>query len=73
MSIIPLLRDAPMKIPTAATARTTLKGAAFAPIAEFRKFTASLLTPATRSKQARISKNTRMQIKMISITGTNMF
>ena len=68
-----MLRDAPMKIPTAATARTTLKGATLAPIAEFRKFTASLLTPATKSKQARISRNARMQIKMISIAGTNMF
>ena len=67
-SIIPLLREAPRKIPTAATPRMTLNGAAFAPIAELRKFTASLLTPATRSKQARMIKKARIQIKIMSIT-----
>ena len=46
----------------------TLKGATLAPIAEFRKLTASLLTPETKSKQARMSKKPRIQRKIMSIT-----
>ena len=52
MSIIPFDMEAPTKIPIAATAIITLKGAAFAPIAELRKLTASLLTPTDKSKMA---------------------
>jgi hypothetical protein len=37
-----------------------LKDATFDPIAEFKKFTASLLTPTTRSEAARIKSNTRI-------------
>jgi len=48
-SIIPLEKVVPTRIPKAAIAIMTLKGAALEPIAEFRKFTASLLTPTTRS------------------------
>lgn len=67
ISIIPLLRAAPMNTPTAATAKTNLKGAAFAPTAELRKFTASLLTPTKRSMIAKSPKKTRIIVNKISI------
>ena len=44
--------EAPMKIPIPAMNKIVLNEAAFAPTAEFRKFTASLLTPTIRSKTA---------------------
>jgi len=44
---------APQKIPTAAIRIIVLNEAALAPIAEFKKFTASLLTPTVKSKIAR--------------------
>jgi len=47
---MPLEKIAPNKIPTAATATTTLKFATFEPMAEFKKLTASLLTPTIRSE-----------------------
>ena len=52
MSIMPLLIAAPMKTPMEAIISTRLKDAAREPIAEFRKFTASLLTPTERSNTA---------------------
>ena len=52
ISIMPLLMAAPMNTPTEATARIRLNDAARDPMAEFRKFTASLLTPTERSKIA---------------------
>ena len=52
MSIIPLDREAPMNIPIPAMKRMVLNEAALAPTAEFKKLTASLLTPTIRSKTA---------------------
>ena len=57
-SIIPLLIVAPMKTPTAATMMIVLNLATLAPIAEFRKLTASLLTPTIRSNTASTNRNT---------------
>ena len=57
-SIMPLLIAAPANTPIAATVTIVLCLATLAPMAEFRKFTASLLTPTTRSKTARIIRNT---------------
>ena len=56
MSIIPLDREAPMKMPTPAMNRMVLNDAALAPTAEFRKLTASLLTPTMRSNTARTNR-----------------
>lgn len=49
ISIIPLENNAPIRIPTEATIMIVLKGATFDPTAEFRKLTASLLTPTPMS------------------------
>ena len=57
-SIIPLENTAPNKIPTAATAMITRKEATFDPMAEFKKFTASLLTPTIKSEAANKNKMT---------------
>ena len=56
-SIIPLLKAAPANTPTAAIVTIVLYFATRAPMAEFRKFTASLLTPTTRSDTARTIRN----------------
>jgi len=61
-SIIPLEKVAPNKIPMLATVIMTQKGADFEPIAETKKFTASLLTPTIKSEIA--SKN-KIPIKKI--------
>ena len=61
-SIIPLEKEAPMRIPSAATAIIAFREAALAPMAEFRKLTASLLTPTTRSEMAK-KKRTRTRAK----------
>jgi hypothetical protein len=45
----------------------TRKGAAFDPIAEFKKFTASLLTPTIRSEIARINNKPTMIMYRFSI------
>ena len=66
-SIIPLLIEAPMKTPTAATIMMVLKVATFAPIAELRKLTASLLTPEIRSKTARTKRKAVNPRYMLSI------
>ena len=71
MSIMPLLIEAPTNTPMEATIRIVRKRATFAPIAEFRKFTASLLTPTMRSKTASMNRN-RMKLKYtMSITHNN--
>ncbi len=56
ISIMPLLVVAPRKMPVPATIMMVLKVATLAPTAEFRKLTASLLTPTTKSKTASISR-----------------
>ena len=58
MSIMPLERAAPTKMPVAATIMITRNDAAFEPIDAFRKLTASLLTPTERSNMARTPRNT---------------
>ena len=45
-----------MKIPIPAMKRMVLNEAALAPTAEFRKLTASLLTPTIKSKTARTNR-----------------
>ena len=57
ISIIPALITAPIRTPAEATINTVLNFATLAPIAELRKFTASLLTPTNRSNTARTSRN----------------
>ena len=52
-SIIPLENTAPTAIPRLATIIIDLKLKTLDPIAEFKKFTASLLTPTTKSAIAR--------------------
>src|SRR5690606_29477305 len=58
-SIIPLEKTAPIAIPRLATIKMVLKESALEPTAEFKKFTASLLTPTTKSA---IAKNKRAMI-----------
>lgn len=55
-SIIPLEKIAPKAIPMLATIIIVRKDMALEPIAEFKKFTASLLTPTTKSAMARTAK-----------------
>ena len=50
---IPLEKMAPKAIPRLATIMMVLKEMALEPRAEFKKLTASLLTPTTRSAAAR--------------------
>ena len=54
-SIMPLENVAPIKIPSAAMIMMTVAGAALDPKAEFKKLTASLLTPIIKSEKARIN------------------
>ncbi len=67
ISIMPLLIAAPINTPIEATMIMRLKEAAFVPIAELRKFTASLLTPTDRSNTASRNRNTTTQRNNISI------
>ena len=55
-SIIPLEVMAPKAIPILATTIMVLKEIALEPIAEFKKLTASLLTPTTKSVIAKIAR-----------------
>ena len=57
-SIMPDEKVAPNKTPKVATHIVVRKLAMRDPMAEFKKFTASLLTPTNRSKQARQAKKT---------------
>jgi len=59
-SIIPLEEKAPNAIPKLANIMMFLNEMAFEPIAEFRKFTASLLTPTIRSPIARMPNKMMM-------------
>ena len=52
-SIMPLEVKAPTATPTLATIIMVLKETALDPIAEFKKLTASLLTPTTKSAIAK--------------------
>ena len=53
-SIIPLEKMAPTSTPNAAIIIITLNDAVLDPMAEFKKLTASLLTPTTKSEIASI-------------------
>ncbi len=66
-SIIPLEKMAPSPTPILATIIMVLKGMAFEPIAEFRKFTASLLTPTTKSAIANMARAIIIYKYMFSI------
>jgi hypothetical protein len=68
MSIMPLLITAPIKTPIAATKIIFLKDAARAPTAEFKKFTASLLTPTDKSKIANTKRNIIMHKNNMSMS-----
>ena len=67
MSIMPLLIAAPINTPIAAIVMIVRKEAALAPIAEFKKLTASLLTPTDRSKIANKKRKIAIPKKTISI------
>jgi hypothetical protein len=64
ISIMPLENSDPTKTPKEATIIVVLKLTAFEPMAEFKKLTASLLTPTTKSKIAS-SASTRIITKYI--------
>jgi hypothetical protein len=66
-SIIPLEKIAPMAIPTEATIIMVLKEMALDPMAEFKKFTASLLTPTTRSAMAKTANAANIKMYILSI------
>ena len=61
-SIIPLDVTAPMMIPIEAIIRITFLGAAFEPIAELRKLTASLVTPTNRPATARMPRTITINV-----------
>src|SRR5690606_5847097 len=58
---------APQATPILATIKMVLKESALEPKAEFRKFTASLLTPTIRSAKARIASATNIRKYILSI------
>ena len=55
-SIMPLEVTTPMRMPRDAMARMTFIEAAFDPMAELRKLTASFVTPTKRPEMARIPR-----------------
>ena len=61
-SIIPLEVMAPKNTPILAIIIIFLIAIAFEPMAEFKKFTASLLTPTTKSTVAKIAKAINIKI-----------
>ena len=61
-SIIPLEVTAPKNTPKLAIIMMFLTEIALEPIAEFKKFTASLLTPTTKSTIAKTAKATSIKI-----------
>lgn len=67
----PLENTAPTKTPTPATAKMVRIEIALDPIAEFKKFTASLLTPTTRSAMARTNKITMIDVYKTSTRKIN--
>ena len=60
ISIIPLENIAPTSTPRLATIMVVLNETAFEPTAEFKKFTASLLTPTTKSITAKTPKTSNI-------------
>jgi hypothetical protein len=66
-SIIPLENTAPTKTPKLAIIIMFLKEMTFDPIAEFKKFTASLLTPTIRSATAKIASAIIIKKNILSI------
>ena len=66
-SIIPLEKIAPNAMPRLAKIMIVLKERALEPRAEFRKFTASLLTPTIKSAMARKTKATTISKNILSI------
>ena len=66
-SIIPLENMAPTATPILATIIIVLNEIALEPIAEFKKFTASLLTPTIKSAIAKKAKAMSMYRYMFSI------
>ena len=62
VTIIPLEVTTPMMMPKDATARMIFMCAAFEPIAEFRKFTASFVTPTKSPETARIPRIPTMKV-----------
>ncbi|CAI8391541.1 MAG: Uncharacterised protein [Flavobacteriales bacterium] len=66
ISIIPLEDKAPNATPKLASIIIFLKEITFEPIAEFKKLTASLLTPTIRSKAASKTINPTMNMYMLS-------
>lgn len=67
-SIMPLEKMAPTATPTLATIMMVLKEMALEPIAEFKKFTASLLTPTTKSAMAKTARATIINKYIFSIS-----
>ena len=61
-SIIPLEVIAPKNTPILAIIMMFLMAIAFEPMAEFKKFTASLLTPTTKSTVAKMAKAINIKI-----------
>ncbi len=61
-SIMPLDVTTPMMMPTEATERIVRIEAAFDPMAELRKFTASLVTPTKRPETARMPRMTTITV-----------
>lgn len=57
-SIIPDENIAPARTPSAATSKIIFREPALEPTAEFKKFTASLLTPTTKSVTASVNSST---------------
>jgi hypothetical protein len=70
-SIIPLEKMAPIATPRLATIIIVLKEMAFEPIAEFKKLTASLLTPITKSAIAKTAKAIIIYKYIFSIMSLN--
>ena len=66
-SIIPLDVIAPTATPILATIIIVLKETALDPIAEFKKFTASLLTPTTKSAMAKNASAASMYMYRLSM------
>ena len=66
-SMRPEENTAPTNTPRPATIRIVRMGTALEPMAEFKKFTASLLTPTTKSAMAKRNKRTIREIYSVSI------
>ena len=61
-SIMPLEVTTPMMMPTEATAKIVRIEAALEPMAEFRKFTASFVTPTKRPETAKMPRMTTITV-----------